>query len=111
VTQLSAWVRGGARSVLLRHSDDEAAREVTTFHGDSDTTVTGLKRLGEGRVPAPTRRFPEFGRLRRELRQENEDTLTFNLGSRSGDVGTEISGTLGFVFLDVKISGREDLWT
>ena len=35
--------------------------------------------------------------------------LTFNLGSRSGDVGTEISGTLGFVFLDVKISGRESL--
>jgi len=42
VTQLSAWVRGGARSVLLRHSDDEAAREVTTVNGDSDTTVTGL---------------------------------------------------------------------
>lgn len=38
--------------------------------------------------------------------------LTFNLDSLSGDVGTEISGTLGFVllhFLDVKIDYRDNL--
>jgi hypothetical protein len=38
--------------------------------------------------------------------------LTLNLDSLSGDVGTEISGTLGFVllrFLDVKIDNRDNL--
>jgi len=46
------------------------------------------------------------------LRQENQDLLSFNSDSTSNSVGTEVSGTLGFIllhFLDVKIDYRDDL--
>jgi hypothetical protein len=70
VTRLSAQVRGGARSVLLRDSDDAAAREVTKVHGDSDTTVSGLCGSMKDVVRRRPGKFLQFGRLRQEQRQD-----------------------------------------
>jgi hypothetical protein len=46
------------------------------------------------------------------LRQENQDLVAFDMTRISDDVGTEISGTLGFTtlgFLDMKIDYRDGL--
>jgi hypothetical protein len=46
------------------------------------------------------------------LRQENQDMVAFDMTHISNDVGTEISGTLGFTtlrFLDIKIDYRDGL--
>jgi len=92
---------------LENHITPAAAREVTKVHGDNDTTVEGLS----GRVKnvySADKAVLQFG----HLRQENQDLLTFNLDSISDDVGTEISGTLGFVLLhllDLKIDYRDNL--
>jgi len=74
----------------------DAAREVTKVHGDSDTIIKGLsgsvKKVYEtGTVVL------EFG----SLRQKNEDMVAFDLSNISRDVGTEISGTLGFAMLNL----------
>jgi tetratricopeptide (TPR) repeat protein len=74
----------------------DAAREVTKVHGDSDTIIKGLsgsvKRVYEtGTVVL------EFG----SLRQTNEDMVAFDLSNISRDVGTEVSGTLGFAMLNL----------
>jgi tetratricopeptide (TPR) repeat protein len=92
---------------LDNHITPTAAREVTKFRGDPETTVTGLSGSVKN-VYSADKAVLQFGRLR----QENQDMLTFNLDALSGDAGTEISGTLGFVllhFLDVKIDYRDNL--
>ena len=46
------------------------------------------------------------------LRQENQDMISFNMTSISDAVGTEISGALGFGtlnLLDIKIDYRDGL--
>ncbi len=85
----------------------DAAREVTKVHGDSDTIVKGLsgsvKKVYEtGTVVL------EFG----SLRQKNEDMVAFDLSNISRDVGTEVSGTLGFAMLNllkIKLDYRDAL--
>ena len=74
----------------------DAAREVTKVHGDSDTVIKGLsgsvKKVYEtGTVVL------EFG----SLRQKNEEMVAFDLSNISRDVGTEVSGTLGFAMLNL----------
>jgi len=85
----------------------DAAREVTKVHGDSDTIIKGLsgsvKKVYEtGTVVL------EFG----SLRQKNEDMVAFDLSNISRDVGTEVSGTLGFAMLNllkIKLDYRDAL--
>lgn len=84
-----------------------AAREVTKVHGDSDTTIEGIS----GRVDkvfSANKAILQFG----HLRQENQDMTAFDISSVSDNIGTEVSGFLGFTtlrFLDVKIDYRDAL--
>jgi hypothetical protein len=83
------------------------AREVTKVHGSSNTIVHGLSGSVKN-VYRADKAVLQFGRLR----QENQDLVAFDLTHMSDEVGTEISGTLGFVvlrFLDVKIDYRDGL--
>lgn len=83
------------------------AREVTKVHGDSDTVVHGLSG-SVNKVYRADEAVLQFG----NLRQENQDLIAFDLTRLSDDVGTEISGTLGFALLrmlDVKIDYRDGL--
>jgi tetratricopeptide (TPR) repeat protein len=92
---------------LMNHITPAAAREITKLHGDSDTIVKGLS----GSVKSVYRAdnaVLQFG----HLRQKNQDLISFDLTHISDDVGTEISGTLGFVMLrllDIKIDYRDGL--
>jgi tetratricopeptide (TPR) repeat protein len=92
---------------LMNHITPAAAREITKVHGDSDTIVHGLS--GSVRnVYRADNAVLQFG----HLRQKNQDLISFDLTHISDDVGTEISGTLGFVvlrLLDVKIDYRDGL--
>jgi tetratricopeptide (TPR) repeat protein len=84
-----------------------AAREVTKVRGDSNTIVHGLSGSVKN-VYRADKAILQFG----HLRQENQDLVAFDLTHMSDHVGTEISGTLGFVvlrFLDVKIDYRDGL--
>jgi hypothetical protein len=84
-----------------------AAREVTKVHGDSYTIVHGLSGSVKN-VYRADRAVLQFG----HLRQENQHLVSFDLTHISDDVGTEISGTLGFVILrmlDIKIDYRDGL--
>jgi hypothetical protein len=84
-----------------------AAREVTKVRGDYDTTVKGLSG-SVTKVYSADKAVLQFGKLR----QENQDLLAFDLSAISDDVGTEVSGTLGFVLLhllDIKIDYRDGL--
>jgi tetratricopeptide (TPR) repeat protein len=85
----------------------DAAREVTKVHGDSDTTVKGLSGKVD-RVYETGTVVLEFG----ALRQKNEDMTAFDLSNISRDVGTEVSGTLGFAMLNllkIKLDYRDAL--
>jgi hypothetical protein len=85
----------------------DAAREVTKVHGDSDTTITGLSGKVD-KVYGANTVVLEFG----GLRQKNEDMVAFNLSNISRDVGTEVSGTLGFAMLNllkIKLDYRDAL--
>ncbi len=85
----------------------DAAREVTKVHGDSDTIIKGLS----GKV----NKVYETGTVVLEfggLRQKNEDMTAFDLSNISRDVGTEVSGTLGFAMLNllkIKVDYRDAL--
>lgn len=84
-----------------------AAREVTKVHGDSDTRVTGLSG-SVNKVYSADKAILQFG----HLKQENQDLVAFDLTSMSQNIGTEISGTLGFVLLhllDIRIDYRDGL--
>jgi tetratricopeptide (TPR) repeat protein len=84
-----------------------AAREVTKVHGDSDTVVKGIS----GKVNdvfSANKAVLSFG----HVRQENQDMISFDTKNLSDDVGTEISGFLGFTtlrLLDIKIDYRDAL--
>jgi tetratricopeptide (TPR) repeat protein len=85
----------------------DAAREVTKVHGDSDMRVKGLS--GEvNKVYEANAVVLEFG----ALRQRNEEMTAFDLSNISRDVGTEVSGTLGFAMLNllkIKLDYRDAL--
>jgi hypothetical protein len=92
---------------FTNHITPAAARDVTKVHGDSDTTVTGLSGSVKN-VFRADKAVLQFG----NLRQENQDLVAYDLTHISDDVGTEISGTLGFTtlrFLDLKIDYRDGL--
>lgn len=84
-----------------------AAREVTKVHGDSDMIVKGIS----GKVNdvfTANKAVLTFGRLR----QENQEMTAFDTKRLSDDIGTEISGFLGFAtlgLLDIKIDYRDAL--
>lgn len=89
------------------HITPAAAREITKVHGDSDTTVKGISGSVKN-VFRADKAVLQFGRLR----QENQDMVSFDMTHLSDEVGTEISGTLGFTtlrLLDVKIDYRDGL--
>jgi tetratricopeptide (TPR) repeat protein len=89
------------------HITPEAAREVTKVHGDSDTIIHGLSG-SVNKVYRADKAVLQFG----HLKQENQDLVAFDLTHISDDVGTEISGTLGFAMLrmlDIKIDYRDGL--
>ena len=89
------------------HITPAAAREVTKVHGDSDTIIHGLSG-SVNKVYRADKAVLQFG----HLKQENQDLIAFDLTHLSDDVGTEISGTLGFAMLrmlDVKIDYRDGL--
>lgn len=77
------------------------------MHGDSDTTVKGISG-SVNNVFRADHAVLQFG----HLRQENQDLVAFDLTRISDDVGTEISGALGFttlIFIDMKIDYRDVL--
>jgi len=92
---------------LVNFISPAAAREITKVHGDSGVIVEGIS----GRVKnvySADKAVLQFG----HLRQENQDITAFDTKPISDDVGTEVSGFLGFVllrFLDIKIDYRDDL--
>jgi predicted aspartyl protease len=84
-----------------------AAREVTKVHGDSDTIIKGISGKVNN-VYSANKAVLTFGRLR----QENQDITAFDTKNLSDNIGTEISGFLGFTllrFLDIKIDYRDAL--
>lgn len=85
----------------------QAAREVTKVHGDGAMTVTGISGSVD-RVYSANKAVLQFG----NLRQENQDLVSFDMTHVSNSNGTEVSGFLGFVllrFLDIKIDYRDAL--
>ncbi len=84
-----------------------AAREVTKVHGDSDMIVKGIS----GKVNdvfTANKAVLVFG----HMRQENQDMTSFDTKRLSDDIGTEVSGFLGFTtlrVLDIKIDYRDAL--
>lgn len=92
---------------LMNDITPAAAREITKVHGDSNTIVKGLSGSVKN-VYRADKAILQFG----HLRQENQDLVAFDLTHISDHVGTEISGTLGFVILrllDLKIDYRDGL--
>jgi predicted aspartyl protease len=84
-----------------------AAREVTKVHGDSDVIIKGISGKVNN-VFSAKKAVLTFG----HLRQENQDMVAFDTKKLSDDVGTEISGFLGFTtlrVLDIKIDYRDAL--
>jgi tetratricopeptide (TPR) repeat protein len=85
----------------------EAAREVTKIHGDDEDLVKGLNGKVEKVYVADSLSL-QFA----HLRGAKEDLLAFDLSNISDNVGTEVSGTLGFAMLwmlDIKIDYRDGL--
>ena len=81
--------------------------EVTKVRADSRTAVEGLSGSVKN-VYSADRIVLQFG----HLRQENQAIVSFDLSSLSKDLGTEVSGTLGFFMLhllDIKIDYRDGL--
>jgi tetratricopeptide (TPR) repeat protein len=92
---------------FTNHITPAAAREVTKVHGDSSITITGLSGNVK-KVYSADKAVLQFG----HLRQENQDMVAFDFTRISDNIGTEISGTLGFTllrFLDIKIDYRDGL--
>ncbi len=83
------------------------AREVTKVYGDSDTKVKGLS----GAVDNVYRTHAlalTFGKLR----QRSDNVVVFDLTDISDNLGTEVSGMLGFAMLkllDIKVDYRDGL--
>jgi tetratricopeptide (TPR) repeat protein len=84
-----------------------AAKEVTKVSSDADTKVKGLS----GNVASVFRAYAVTLQFA-NLKQQNQDTVAFDTTSMSNNVGTEVSGTLGFAtlrVLDLKIDYRDGL--
>jgi hypothetical protein len=74
---------------------------------DSDTRVEGLNGMVD-KVYSANKAVLQFG----HLRQENQEVIGFDTTSISDNVGTEVSGFLGFAMLrllDIKIDYRDAL--
>jgi tetratricopeptide (TPR) repeat protein len=87
--------------------DPAAAREVTKVHGDAYMKVKGVSGAVKN-VYSADKAVLIFG----NLRQENQDIVSFDMTQISDGVGTEISGALGFTtlyLLDIKIDYRDGL--
>ena len=92
---------------LTNNISPAAAREITKVHGDSDTIIQGISGSVKN-VFSADKAVLQFG----HIRQENQDMFSFGMTHLSDDIGTEISGTLGFTtlrFLDIKIDYRDGL--
>lgn len=74
----------------------DAAREVTKVHADYDMTVKGVSGKVNKVYEAGTVVL-EFG----GLRQKNVDMVAFDFSKISRDIGTEVSGTIGFPVLNI----------
>ncbi len=87
--------------------DPKAASEVTKVHGDANTIFKGVSGSVKN-VYRADRAVLIFG----HIKQENQDIISFDFSKTSDSAGTEISGTLGFVtlnLLDLKIDYRDGL--
>jgi len=84
-----------------------AAREVTKVRSDQNIKVRGLS--GEvDKVYSADKATLQFG----NIRQPNEDMVTFDLSGISRNLGVEVSGFLGFTtfrLLEMKIDYRDGL--
>jgi tetratricopeptide (TPR) repeat protein len=103
VSKLFILDTGGFNNLI----STSAAAEVTKVHGDSHTTVKGVSGSVKN-VYRADKAMLAFG----HLRQENEDLVAFDLTSLSNNVGTEVSGLLGFAMLrllEIKIDYRDGL--
>lgn len=84
-----------------------AANEVTHVHGDSYTKVKGVNGSVD-KIYRGDKAMLRFG----HLKQENQDLVAFDLSHLSDQVGSEVSGLLGFNMLrllDIKIDYRDGL--
>jgi len=87
----------------------DAARAVTKLHERDDYTVKGISGKVNKVYEASTV-FLEFG----GLRQKHDEMVAFDFSRLSRDVGTEVSGTLGFAMLNllkIKLDYRDALVT
>ena len=87
--------------------DPVAAREVTKVRGDAGMKVKGMSGAVKN-VYSADKAVLIFG----NLRQENQDIVSFDMTQMSDGAGTEISGALGFTtlyLLDIKIDYRDGL--
>ena len=92
---------------LSNQISPDCAREITKVHGDPEMTVHGLSGSVK-KVYSADKVVLQFG----NLRQENQDLVSYDLSGISRGVKTEISGILGFVtlhLLEVKIDYRDGL--
>jgi len=92
---------------LLNFISPAAAREVTKVHNDADVTVEGISGRVD-KVYTANKAVLQFGRLR----QENQDITAFDTTPLSDDLGTEVSGFLGFAMLrmlEIRIDYRDAL--
>jgi predicted aspartyl protease/Flp pilus assembly protein TadD len=85
----------------------EAAKEASKIHKDSDIQVKGLS--GQVKTVYTTGEIMlTFGRFQ----QKRTDMVAFDLSNMSNNVGTEVSGALGFAMLymlDIKLDYRDNL--
>ncbi len=92
---------------LMNAISPAAAREVTKVHKDSSVIIEGISgRVNQ--VYSANKAVLQFGRLK----QENQDLTAFDTKNISDNIGTEVSGFLGFVMLrmlDIKIDYRDAL--
>jgi tetratricopeptide (TPR) repeat protein len=92
---------------LVNFISPAAAREVTKVHNEGDVTVEGISGRVD-KVYTANKAVLQFGRLR----QENQDITAFDTTPISDDLGTEVSGFLGFVMLrmlEIRIDYRDAL--
>lgn len=85
----------------------EAAGEVTRVRGDHGTSIRGLGGSVK-KVYRADRTLLKFGHLQQHI----QDMVALNLSHVSDETGTEVSGMLGFVMLqllDIKIDYRDGL--
>jgi hypothetical protein len=85
----------------------EFAREITKVRDEEELRVKGISGYVQ-KVYSADKASLAFA----HIRQQNEDTVTFDLSNISRHTGTEISGILGYAtmaILEVKIDYRDGL--